>query len=67
MADYSLEMGSVDKPTRFQVNPVNHGGDKQLSPATESYRKIPDSDNEANEDDMFPENAANLMAKRHSK
>lgn len=52
MSDSTVELSSVDRPTRFHVNPVDR---MSKEAAAEVYRKIVDNDCEANESDTFPE------------
>ncbi|XP_055384360.1 bumetanide-sensitive sodium-(potassium)-chloride cotransporter isoform X2 [Condylostylus longicornis] len=64
----SFEMGSVDRPNRFQVNPVNHkndGKDKNNSDTTpqETYRRLPNNDGEPIEDDAFNEDTSQMVKK----
>uniref|UniRef100_A0A1L8DEN0 Putative k+/cl-cotransporter kcc1 n=2 Tax=Nyssomyia neivai TaxID=330878 RepID=A0A1L8DEN0_9DIPT len=58
MADSLIEMGSVDKSmNRFQVKRVSH---------TESFRRPKQPENE-DEDDIFPEETAAMIARRQSR
>lgn len=66
----AIEMGAVDRPNRFQVNPVNKSGskkeeDEEIPP--EIYRRLQHSDGEQNEDDTFNENAPQIIQKRTSR
>ncbi|EDW69258.1 bumetanide-sensitive sodium-(potassium)-chloride cotransporter isoform X2 [Drosophila virilis] len=66
----SFEMGSVDRPNRFQVNPVNHhknNNDNEdrkshAPPADEVYRRLTNIDGELLEDDTF--DATQLLNKQ---
>lgn len=86
MTECTVEMGSLERPTRFQVNPVggsqtntvhqngngvsnvvNGAGEDTTDGSHEVYRRIPDPDTEANENDTFPEDAANMVTRRQSR
>lgn len=83
MTECTVEMGTIERPTRFQVNPVGSGGDSvngtQLNGGDskiddsknggshEIYRRIPEIDIEASEYDTFPEDAANIVLRRQSR
>ena len=60
----SFELGSVDRPTRFQVNPVNHKkNDKDIGKDDvphEVYRRLTNIDGEPVEDDQFNEDASQM-------
>ncbi|XP_055845958.1 bumetanide-sensitive sodium-(potassium)-chloride cotransporter isoform X3 [Episyrphus balteatus] len=60
----SFELGSVDRPTRFQVNPVNHRkNDKDNGKDDvphEVYRRLTNIDGEPVEDDQFNEDASQM-------
>lgn len=66
----SFEMASVDRPNRFQVNPVNHhknNNDNEdrkshAPPADEVYRRLTNIDGELLEDDSF--DATQLLNKQ---
>ncbi|XP_043865903.1 bumetanide-sensitive sodium-(potassium)-chloride cotransporter isoform X4 [Drosophila mojavensis] len=67
----SFEMASVDRPNRFQVNPVNHHKNNNdnnedrkshAPPADEVYRRLTNIDGELLEDDTF--DATQLLNKQ---
>ncbi|XP_032591153.1 bumetanide-sensitive sodium-(potassium)-chloride cotransporter isoform X2 [Drosophila grimshawi] len=68
----SFEMGSVDRPNRFQVNPVNHhknnndngNGDRKSHPppGEEVYRRLTNIEGDLLEDDTF--DATQLLNKQ---
>lgn len=74
MTDCTVEIGSIDRPTRFQVNPVgnnnNNSGAAIIEPnqqqqiTQEFYRRIPENDIEANEYDTFPEDGSTKIISR---
>lgn len=64
MSEYAVELSNVDRPTRFQVNPVDRVSKEA---AVEVYRKIVESDCEANESDTFPEDDAAVVKRRTSR
>ncbi|KAL5275699.1 SLC12A1 family protein [Megaselia abdita] len=66
----AIEMGTVDRPNRFQVNPVNKSNgnredDEEIPP--EIYRRLQNNDGELMEDDTFNENAPQIIQKRTSR
>lgn len=70
----SIELGLVDRPNRFQVNPVNHkndgGKDKNNineRNSQEIYPRLPNPDGETIEDDTFNEEATQIVNKRPSR
>lgn len=66
----AIEMGTVDRPNRFQVNPVNKSNgnredDEEIPP--EIYRRLQNSDGEFIEDDTFNENVPQIIPHRTSR
>lgn len=58
MTDYNIDIGTGDKPTRFQVNAVNHS----LSNDKETYTKISDTENHYDDDVVTElEDSTNIM------
>ena len=68
----AIELGAVDRPNRFQVNPVNHKNDNNKDKkadrnSQEIYRRLPNTDGEVLEDDTFNEDHPQIVNKRQSR